>query len=96
MKKFKKVIALGLAAMAAVSAMSVSAMAAGKESLSDMRLPTISEVDTSQASPENPVTYVDENTGTVVTIYDPDITVESPEIMPCNTNSVVVDGRIYV
>ena len=40
--------------------------------------------------------YIDEKTGTIVTIYDPDITVEFPEIMPYSSNAVVVDGRIYV
>lgn len=96
MKNFKKAMAMGLATMAAVSAMSMSAFAADDCMTSNTYLPTISEVDTSQASFETPVRYIDEKTGTIVTIYDPDITVEFPEIMPYSSNAVVVDGRIYV
>ena len=96
MKKFKKIISLGLATMAAVSAMSISAFATNNCMTSVTYLPTISEVDTSKASLETPVRYIDEKTGTIVTIYDPDITVEFPETMSNSSNSVVVDGRIYV
>ena len=96
MKKFKKVMVMGLATMAAVSAMSMTAFAADNCITSATYLPTISEVNTSQASFETPVRYIDEKTGTIVTIYDPDITVEFPEIMPYSSNAVVVDGRIYV
>jgi hypothetical protein len=93
--KLRKIITMGLATVMAVSAMSISAFAANVTSW-DEQIPTLSEVDTSLASRENPVKYIDEKTGTIVTIYDPDISVEFPEIMPYSTNSVVVDGRIYV
>lgn len=93
--KLRKIITMGLAAVMAVSAMSISAFAANVTSWNE-QIPTLSEVDTSLASRENPVKYIDEKTGTIVTIYDPDIRVEFPEIMPYSTNSVVVDGRIYV
>ncbi len=96
MKKFKKNIALGLAAMVAVSVMSMTAFAADNCMTSVTYLPAISEVDTSQASLETPVRYIDEKTGTIVTIYDSNITVEFPETMPYSSNSVVIDGRIYV
>lgn len=94
MKNLKKIIALGLATTAAVSAMSMTALADYDDAVSKS-LPTISEVDISKASFETPVKYIDEKTGTIVTIYDPSITVEFPDAIP-NSNSVVVDGRIYV
>ena len=94
MKNFKKVIALGLATTAVVSAMSMTALANYDDTAYES-LPTLSEVDTSKASRETPVKYVDEKTGTIVTIYDPNITVEFPSVAP-NSNNTVLEGRIYV
>lgn len=94
MKNFKKVIALGLATTAVVSAMSMTALANYDDTAYES-LPTLSEVDTSKASRENPVTYVDEKTGTIVTICDPSITVSFPEAVPYD-REVVVEGVIHV
>lgn len=47
--KLRKIITMGLAAIMAVSAMSISAFAAN--------IPMRSEVDTKAASADNPVTY---------------------------------------
>lgn len=96
MKKFKKVLALGCATVMAMSVMSISAFAEIESTERYFGIPTLSEVDTSLATANNPVKYIDEKTGTIVTIYDPNITVEFPEIMPATLNSVVVEGRIYV
>lgn len=92
MKKFKKIMTMSCAAVMAVSAMSMSAFAASE----NYNIPTIEQVDVSKASTENPVKYIDEKTGTIVTIYDPNITVEFPEVMPAASTSVVAEGRIYV
>lgn len=92
MKKFKKITAMGCAAIMAVSAMSISAFAADNS----FDIPTIYEVDITKATAEKPVKYIDEKTKTIVTIYDPNITVEFPEIMPMASTSVVAEGRIYV
>lgn len=73
MKKLKKVMAMGLATMAAVSAMSINAMAE--------EIPAYEEVDTSIASQENPVTYMTEE-GIKVTIYDPNISISFSEVDP--------------
>ena len=86
MKKFKKVMAMGLATMAAVSAMSVSAFAED--------IPMHSEVNTTLATPENPVTYIDETTGAKVTIYDPTIEVVFTDISMCSVP--VLSGNIFV
>lgn len=96
MKKFKKIIAMGCAAVMAVSIMGVSAFAETKSTEKYSEIPTLSEVNTSLATADNPVRYIDEKTGTIVTIYNPNITVEFPEVMPAALNSVVAEGRIYV
>lgn len=101
MKKFKKIIALGLATTAAVSAMSMTALADYKD-VAYASLPTLSEVDTSKASHETPVKYIDEKTGATVTIYDPNITVDFKPFDLNDLNdlenqkNLVLDGRIYV
>lgn len=98
MKNLKKFIALGLATTAVVSAMSMTALADYKN-VAYASLPTLSEVDTSKASRENPVKYIDEKTGATVTIYDPNITVN---FIPFNLNdlqnqkTVLAEGFIYV
>lgn len=95
MKNLKKIIAFGLATTVAVLAMSMTALADYDDMTSYASLPTLSEVDTSKASTETPVTYIDEKTGAIVTIYDPSITVECPSVSP-NVGSVVAEGYIYV
>ena len=94
MKNFKKILALGLATTAVVSAMSITALAY-YDDVAYASLPTISEVDTSKASRETPVTYIDEATGAIVTIYDPNITVEFASVSS-SVGSVVPYGFIYV
>ena len=99
MKNLKKIIALGLATTAVVSAMSITALADYNDKTSFASLPTLSEVDTSKASRETPVKYVDQKTGATVTIYDPNITVN---FIPFNLNdlqnqkTVLAEGFIYV
>ncbi len=98
MKNFKKIIALGLATTAAVSAMSMTALA-GYDDTAYTSLPTLSDVDTSNASYETPVTYVDEETGAVVTIYDPNITVDFRPFDLYDLQSqrtVLAEGFLYV
>ena len=102
MKNLKKFITLGLAATAAVSAMSITALADYNDRTSFASLPTLSEVDTSKASRETPVKYVDEKTGATVTIYDPNITVNFKPFGLNDLNdlenqkNLVLDGYIYV
>ena len=98
MKNLKKIIALGLATTAAVSTMTMTALADYKD-VAYASLPTLSEVDTSKASRENPVKYIDEKTDATVTIYDPNITVN---FIPFNLNdlqnqqTLLKEGFIYV
>ena len=78
---------MGLAAIMAVSAMSISAFAAN--------IPMRSEVDTKAASADNPVTHRTED-GIKITIYDPNISLdfaekEEPEIALANAS-----GRVYI
>ena len=85
--KLRKIITMGLAAIMAVSAMSISAFAAN--------IPMRSEVDTKAASADNPVTYRTED-GIKITIYDPNISLdfaekEEPEIALANAS-----GRVYI
>ena len=54
MKNLKKIIALGLATTAVVSAMSMTALA-NYDDTAYASLPTLSKVDTLKASRENPV-----------------------------------------
>ena len=68
--KLRKIITMGLAAIMAVSAMSISAFAAN--------IPMRSEVDTKAASADNPVTYRTED-GIKITIYDPNISLDFAE-----------------
>ena len=102
MKNLKKFITLGLAATAAVSVMSMTALADYNDRTSFASLPTLSELDTSKASRENPVKYIDEKTGATVTIYDPNITVnfkpfdwDDLDDLESEEN-LVSDGSIYV
>ena len=98
MKNLKKTIALGLATTAVVSAMSMTALA-NYDDTAYASLPTLSKVDTSKASRENPVTYVDEKTGATVTIYDPNITVDFRPFDLYDLQSqrtVLAEGFIYV
>lgn len=101
MKNFKKIIALGLATTAVVSAMSMTALADYKD-VAYASLPTLSEVDTSKASRETPIKYIDEKTGATVTIYDPNITVNFKPFDLNDLNdlenqkNIVLDGRLYV
>lgn len=94
MKKFnfKKIAVMSLAAMAAVSAMSISASAGD--------IPTYSKVDTTLATQENPVKYIDEATGVTVTIYDPNISVtltkhEVEELLPFAATLPMTDS-VYI
>ena len=102
MKNLKKFITLGLAATAAVSVMSMTALADYNDRTSFASLPTLSEVDTSKASRENPVKYIDEKTGATVTIYDPNITVNFKSFDWNDLDNLesqenlVLDGYIYV
>ena len=85
--KLRKIITMGLAAIMAVSAMSISAFAAN--------IPMRSEVDTKAASADNPVTHRTED-GIKITIYDPNISLdfaekEEPEIALANAS-----GRVYI
>ena len=58
--KLRKIITMGLAAIMAVSAMSISAFAAN--------IPMRSEVDTKAASADNPVTYRTEDGSRFMTL----------------------------
>ena len=82
----KNIAMMGLAAVMAVSDLSVSVFAED--------IPMHSEVNTTLATPENPVTYIDETTGATVTIYDPDIEVVFPDIM--TYSGTVLSGSLFV
>lgn len=90
--KLKKIITMGLSVMMAVSAMSVSAFAED--------IPPYSEVDTTLATQENPVKYIDEATGVTVTIYDPNISVtltnhKAEELLPFALTLPMADS-VYI
>ena len=78
---------MGLAAVMVVSAMSISVFAAD--------VPTRSEVDISSASSDNPITYRTED-GIIVTIFDPNISIEFSEKEESEIALANASGRVYI